>query len=124
MFKDKVTIKEITRERIRKRIRKKIQGTQVRPRVIVRKTNRNIYTAAVDDDTHRVLATASTLEKAFRTKNKNTKNVDASSALGQIMAKRLKEKKIKTIVFDRGYYPYHGRVKSLAEALRKEGFIF
>ena len=124
MFKDKVTIKEKTKNRIRQRIRKKIQGTQERPRVFIRKSNRYIYTQVIDDISSNVLASASTLEKEFKTKNKNTKNVDASGVLGQILAKRLKAKKINTIVFDRGFYPYHGRIKALAEALRKEGLTF
>jgi large subunit ribosomal protein L18 len=70
------------------------------------------------------MTTASTLEKEFRAKNKNTNNVESSKALGKTLAKRLKTKKIKTIVFDRGLYPYHGRIKSLADALREEGIIF
>jgi large subunit ribosomal protein L18 len=70
------------------------------------------------------LTAASTLEKEFRTKNKNTNNVESSKALGKMLAKRLEAKKIKTIVFDRGLYPYHGRIKSLADALREEGVIF
>ena len=124
MFKDKMTIKEFARKRIRQRIRKKIHGTLERPRVYVRKSNRYIYAQVIDDDNHSVLVSASTLEKELQAKGKSTKNVDASSALGKVLAKRLKEKKIKTVVFDRGVYPYHGRVKSLAEALRKEGLTF
>ncbi|MGD2294978.1 MAG: 50S ribosomal protein L18 [Candidatus Aminicenantes bacterium] len=124
MSADKVTIKKRKHKRIRQRIRKKLQGSQERPRVCIKKSNRFIYAQVIDDDNHRVLAAASTLEQDFRAKNKNTKNVEASKALGRILAKRLKEKKIKTIVFDRGYYPYHGRIRLLAEGLRKEGIIF
>ena len=124
MFKDKVTVKEIARKRIRQRIKKKIHGTSERPRVYIRKSNRYIYAQVIDDDNHNVLVSASTLEKELQTKGKSTKNVDASSALGKVLAKRLKEKKIKTVVFDRGFYPYHGRIRSLAEALRKEGLTF
>jgi len=71
-----------------------------------------------------VLAAASTLEKEFKEKRKNSKNIDASQAVGKLIANKLKKNKIKTVVFDRGLYPYHGRVKSLAEAMRKEGIIF
>lgn len=124
MFKDKATINKKAHRRIRMRIRKKIYGTQERPRMFVRKSNRYIYAQVIDDTNHTILTTASTLEKEFRTKNKNTNNVESSKDLGKILAKRLKTKKIKTIVFDRGLYPYHGRIKSLAEALRGEGIIF
>jgi len=124
MFKDRAAIHKKTHRRIRMRIRKKIQGTQERPRVYIRKSNRFIYAQVIDDTSHTILTTASTLEKEFRTKNKNTNNVESSKALGKILAKRLKTKKIKTIVFDRGLYPYHGRIRSLADALREEGIIF
>jgi len=124
MFKDRAAIHKKTHRRIRMRIRKKIQGTQERPRVYIRKSNRFICAQVIDDTSHTILTTASTLEKEFRTKNKNTNNVESSKALGKILAKRLKTKKIKTIVFDRGLYPYHGRIRSLADALREEGIIF
>ena len=91
---------------------------------ILRKSNRYLYAQVIDDDSQTVLTAVSTLEKEFKTKNKNTNNVESSKALGKMLAKRLKAKKIKTIVFDRGLYPYHGRIKSLAEALREEGVIF
>jgi len=124
MFKDKTAINKAKHARIRQRIRKKIEGTPDRPRIYVRKSNKYIYTQVIDDINHTVLAAASTLEKEFKTKNKNSCNVESSKALGKLLAKRLKEKKIKTVVFDRGLYPYHGRIKSLAEALREEGVIF
>lgn len=124
MYKDKTAINKNKHRRIRMRIRKKIQGTQERPRVFLHKSNRFIYAQVIDDASHTVLTSASTLEKEFRTKNKNTINVESSKALGKMLAKRMKSKKIKTIVFDRGLYPYHGRIKSLADTLRDEGFIF
>ncbi|MFQ6108443.1 MAG: 50S ribosomal protein L18 [Candidatus Aminicenantales bacterium] len=124
MYKDKVRVKKIARERIRKRIRKKIHGNAEFPRVYVFKSNRYIYIQAIDDGNGKVLASASTLEKEFKDKHKNTKNREASQLLGEIMAKRLKGKKIKRIVFDRGISPYHGRVKELAEAMRKGGLVF
>lgn len=124
MYKDTVQLKKISKRRIRKRIRKKINGTAERPRVMVMRSNRYMYVQAIDDSAGAVLAAASTLEKEFREKNKNMKNLKASEALGKLAAKRFKQKKIKAIVFDRGAYPYHGRVKSLAEAMRKEGLVF
>lgn len=124
MLKDKTTVKKEAKKRIRRRIRNKIQGTPERPRIFIRKSNRYIYAQAVDDLNHRVLLTASSLEKEFQKKNKNTKSGKASEELGKVLARRLKDNKIKTIVFDRGVYPYHGRIQQLAEVLRKEGVIF
>jgi large subunit ribosomal protein L18 len=124
VFKKKTLLKEESKRKIRRRIRKKIKGTAERPRVHVFKSNRYIYTQAVDDLTGSVLASASSVEKEYREKKKKTKNLEASQTVGEAIAKRLKKKKIKQVVFDRGVYPYHGRVKALAEAMRKEGLIF
>ncbi len=124
MYKNKVILKKIAKQRIRKRIRKKIEGNAETPRVFIFKSNRYIYTQAVDDENGKILASASTLEKEFKEKNRKYKNIGASKLLGETMAKRLKQKKIKTIVFDRGISPYHGRVKALAEAMRKGGLVF
>lgn len=116
--------KKEKKDRKRRRIRKKIIGSSESPRVFVFKSNRYIYTQAIDDENGEILTSASTLEKEFREKNSNTKNTEASKLLGKIMAQRLKQKKIKKVVFDRGYYSYHGRVKALAESMRKEGLNF
>ena len=124
MYKNKVMLKKIVKKRIRRRIRKKIEGNSETPRVFVFKSNKYIYTQAVDDINGNILASASTLEKEFKDKNKKYKNSEASKLLGEMMAKRLKQKKIKNIVFDRGLYPYHGRIKELAEAMRKGGLVF
>ncbi|MFC2165508.1 50S ribosomal protein L18 [Acidobacteriota bacterium] len=124
MYKDNVSLKKTARSRIRKRIRKKISGSPERPRAFVYKSNRHIYIQVIDDQNGKVLASASTLEKEFKEKNKNSKNIDASQTVGKLIASKLKKSKIKTVVFDRGLYPYHGRVKTLAEAMRKEGNIF
>lgn len=124
MNKNKVELKKRAKERIRKRIRKKIQGTSERPRVYVLKSNRFVYSQVIDDEKGRVIASASTLEKEFKEKNKNYKNTETSARLGEILAKRLKQKKIGKVIFDRGIYPYHGRVKAFAEAMRKRGLIF
>ena len=124
MYKDSVSLKKTSRSRIRKRIRKKISGSPERPRAFVFKSNRHLYIQVIDDENGRILAAASTLEKTFKEQNKNSKNVDASKAIGKLIAGRLKKNKIKTVVFDRGLYPYHGRVKTMAEAMRKEGITF
>ena len=124
MYKGKPDIKGKVKARIRQRIRKKIRGTSERPRVYVFKSNSHVYAQVINDEQGAVLASASTLEKEFNEKNKNTKNKSACEVLGRILAERLKEKKIERIVFDRGIYPYHGRIKTLAEAMRKEGLVF
>ena len=124
MFKKKSMLKEESKRKIRLRIRKKIRGTAERPRVYVFKSNRYLYTQAIDDLTGTVLASASSVEKEYRENRKKTKNIEASRTVGEMIAKRLKKKKVKQVVFDRGVYPYHGRVKALAEAMRKEGLLF
>jgi large subunit ribosomal protein L18 len=124
VLKDKLKAKEETRIRIRRRIRKTVRGTAERPRVFVFKSNRYIYTQAINDDAGQVLASANTLEKAFQELSKNTRNLQSCEKLGEIMAQRLKDKKIEKIVFDRGAYPYHGRIKALADAMRKGGLVF
>jgi len=124
VFNKKTLLKAESRKKIRKRIQKKIRGTAERPRVFVFKSNRYLYTQAIDDRTGTILAAASSVEKAYREKKKKTKNLEASKTVGEMIAKRLMKKKIEKIVFDRGVYPYHGRVKALAEAMRKEGLIF
>ncbi len=124
MHKDKVLIKKIAKDRIRKRIRNKISGSSDRPRIHVFKSNRYVYTQVIDDEGNRILVSASTLEKEFKQKNKNFKNVEACQMLGEMLVKRLKAKKIDSVVFDRGVYRYHGRIKALAEAMRKGGLTF
>jgi len=124
LVKDKVTLKKKAKSRIRKRIRKKLKGTNERPRVFIFKSNKYIYSQVINDEKGTVLTAASTLEKEFREKNKNTKSIEASKTLGEILAKKLKQNNIKSVIFDRGISPYHGRIKALAEAMRKAGLIF
>jgi len=75
----------------------------------------------IDDENGTVLFSASTREKDFGAKSKSTKNMDAAKTVGEMVAKKAKSNKVKTVIFDRGVYPYHGRVKTLAEAMRKGG---
>ena len=124
MYKDKVALKKMAKERIRRRIRKKIKGTSERPRVYVFKSNRYVYTQVIDDENGHILASASTLEKEFKGKNKNFKNIEACQVLGGMLADKLKQEKIERVIFDRGIYPYHGRIKAFAEAMRKGGLVF
>ena len=124
MLKDKKTEKKVRDNRLRKRIREKVKGTPERPRVHVFKSNAYVYTQVINDREGTVLLTASTLEKEFREKSKKTKNKDACGLLGEMLGKRLKAAKIDKVVFDRGTHPYHGRIKTLADAVRKEGIQF
>lgn len=124
MLKETAELKKQTKKRIRKRIRKRVRGTLERPRLFIFKSNRYVYLQVINDANGGVLASASTLEKKFRGKNKNYKNKEACEKLGELLAKKLKEKKIEKVVLDRGIYPYHGRIKVLAEAMRKGGVIF
>lgn len=124
MLKDKTTERKVRDDRLRKRIRERVKGTPERPRLHVFKSNAYIYTQVIDDRKGAVLLTASTLEKEFRAKAKSTKNKDACGLLGALLGQRLKAAKIDKVVFDRGTHPYHGRIKTLAEAIRKEGIQF
>ena len=114
---------EKDRKRLRRKvhIRKRVSGTAERPRMTITKSNRRISIQVIDDTKGHTLASASTLEKEFR----NIKMTVAGAAqLGEIMGKRLLDKKIKTVVFDRNGYLYHGIVKALADGSRKAGIEF
>jgi large subunit ribosomal protein L18 len=124
VLKDKTKEKKVRDDRLRKRIRERVEGTPERPRLHVFKSNSYIYTQVINDREGAVLLSASTLEKEFRAKVKSTKNKDACGLLGEMLGKRLKAAKIDKVVFDRGTHPYHGRIKTLAEAIRKEGIQF
>jgi len=116
--------KRMMRARKRKRIRKKITGTPERPRLSVFRSHRHIYCQIVDDLEGRVLATASTQGVPIKGHVSYGGNKAAAKAVGEEIAKRAKEKKITSIVFDRGGYKYHGRVKELADAARAAGLVF
>ena len=106
------------------RIRKKISGTQKKPRLSVYRSLKNLFIQLVDDEANSVLLATSTLDKEFKEKAKYGGNVKASELMGEIVARKAKEKNIESIVFDRGGYLYHGRIKALADALRKGGLKF
>jgi len=104
------------------RIRAKISGTPERPRLNVFRSNQHIYAQLIDDTKGITLASASTLEKDLDLES--TKNIEAAKKVGELIAKRALEKGYKKVVFDRGGYLYHGRVKALAEAAREAGLEF
>ncbi|MBV9504987.1 MAG: 50S ribosomal protein L18 [Acidobacteriia bacterium] len=116
----KLEKKEI-RSRIHKRIRRKLTGTSERPRLAVFRSVAHIYAQVIDDTAGRTLVSASSVDKGART---NGGNVAAAKAIGQAVAERAKDKGITKVVFDRGGYPYHGRIKALADAARASGLEF
>ena len=124
MITPKHEIKKKRKVRLRKAIRKSIMGTLERPRMIVVRSNKYIYTQIIDDFSGSVLASASTLEKDVKTQLKSTKNKEAAKLIGKIIAERLKEKKIEAVVFDRNIYPFTGRVKAFADSARENGLKF
>jgi large subunit ribosomal protein L18 len=109
--------------RIRKhtRVRKKLAGTSERPRLNVFRSLTNIYAQVIDDTTGTTLVAASSLDGAIKGKIKFGGNIDASKEVGKLIAEKATDKGIKLVVFDRGGYLYHGRVKELAEAAREAG---
>jgi len=112
------------RHRIHKRIRAKISGSSSRPRLCVFRSLKNMYAQVIDYSDGKTLAAASTVEKDIKSDLKNTGNVEASKLLGKKIAERAKAQGIETVVFDRGGYLYHGRVKAVAEAARETGLKF
>jgi large subunit ribosomal protein L18 len=113
-----------TRRRVRYRIRKKVAGATTRPRLAVFRSDKHIYAQVIDDATGRTVAHVSTLDKDLRGSMKSGGNVAAAKAVGSAIAARLKGKGIVSVVFDRGGYLYHGRIKALAEAAREAGLKF
>ena len=115
------------RSRIHKRIRRKLSGTAVRPRLAVFRSEAHIYAQVIDDVAGATVVSASTVDKVDKgDKSGKPKggNVAAAKAIGKLVAERAKEKGIKSVVFDRGGYQYHGRVKALADAAREAGLEF
>ena len=106
------------------RIRNRFSGTAQRPRLSVFRSNNHIYAQVIDDAAGKTLVSASTAEKDAKAELKNTNDVEAASYVGKLVAKRAKDAGIEQVVFDRGGYIYHGRVKALAEAAREAGLEF
>ena len=120
----KTTDRDGIRRRIRHRIRKKVAGAAARPRLAVFRSDKHIYAQVIDDASGTTLAHVSSLDKDLRGSIKRGGNVEAAKAVGTAIAKTLKGKGIDNVVFDRGGYLYHGRIKALAEAARQAGLKF
>ena len=119
-----VKTKEDIRERIHRRIRKKLAGTPARPRLAIYRSQAHIYAQVIDDEAGRTLCAASSTEGALKGKLKSGGNVDAAKEVGTLIASRAKEKGVEQVVFDRGGFLYHGRIKALADAAREAGLKF
>ena len=109
------------RQRRHYRVRRKVRGSAARPRLAVFRSNRYIYAQVIDDDSGRTLAAASSQEAAMRGR-RLTK--ETATEVGKLVASRAKEAGIGRVIFDRGGYAYHGRVKALADGAREEGLEF
>jgi large subunit ribosomal protein L18 len=106
------------------RVRKKISGTKARPRLSVFRSSKHIYAQLIDDVSGTTLISASTLDKELAGQISNGGNVEAARKVGELIAKRSKEKGYEAVVFDRGGYLYHGRIQALADAAREAGLQF
>jgi large subunit ribosomal protein L18 len=112
------------RRRVHRRVRQKVRGTPERPRLCVFRSLSQVYAQVIDDTAGRTLAGASSLDKDTRKQIKGGGNLAAAKIVGKAVAERAREKGITQVVFDRGGYKYHGRVKALAEAAREAGLKF
>lgn len=110
------------RRRIHRRIRCKIRGTSERPRLCVYRSLRGLYAQLVDDDAGKTLLTVTSRDQECNVRG--GKNLEAAKQVGMLLARRAKEKGIENVVFDRGGYLYHGRVRALADSARETGLKF
>lgn len=114
--------RNVARQARHARVRDKVSGTTECPRLNVYRSNSNIFAQIIDDVKGVTLVSASSIDKELNLKNGS--NLEAATKVGELLAKRAKLAKIKTVTFDRGGYLYHGRVKALAEAARENGLEF
>jgi large subunit ribosomal protein L18 len=113
--------RKLTRQRIHARIRRSLSGTTERPRLAVYFSNTNVYAQLIDDTTGKTIASASTKEKGF---GESRANIATATKVGQAVAERALAQNITQVVFDRGGFNYHGKVKALADAAREKGLQF
>ena len=116
--------RDIHRRRIHRRIRQSVAGTAERPRLCVYRSSTHLYAQVIDDAAGHTIASASSNDKETRKSIKGGGNVAAAKVVGKTVAERAKAKGVAQVVFDRGGYRYHGRVKALAEAAREAGLKF
>ena len=123
-FNNMATNRKATRQRIHKRIRKKVLGTAEKPRLSVHFSGKHVYAQVINDDTGQTVVAASTAEKKLLGKAKAAANRANAEVIGKAIAERLLAKKHDSVVFDRGGFIYHGKVKALADAAREGGLKF
>ncbi len=114
--------REVTRHRRQARIREKIAGTPERPRLAVFRSGKHLYAQIIDDSKGVTIVSASTLDKGLKGKVGDT--IEGAKKIGATIAEKAKSKNIQTVVFDRGGFQYHGRIKALADAAREAGLKF
>ena len=125
----RITLKKKSSDRVKSRlkskarIRKKVIGSPEKPRLAIFRSGKHTYAQIIDDQSQTTLVSASTVEKSFSS-DKCKSGRDAGEAIGRLVAERAKEKNIERVVFDRGGYVFHGRVKSLADGAREAGLKF
>ena len=112
------------RENKHRKLRNRFSGTAERPRLAVFRSNNHMYAQIIDDTVGNTLVSASTLQKEVKAELEKTNNVEAAAYLGTVIAKKAIEKGITTVVFDRGGFIYHGKIKALADAAREAGLNF
>lgn len=116
--------KELLRLKRHRRIRLRLRGISTRPRLVVRRSLKNLYAQLIDDTKNKTLFSLSTLDKEIKEKFPYGGNIKAAEFFGDVFARKAKERNISKIVFDRAGYLYHGRIKAFAESLRKGGLEF
>ncbi len=116
--------KKLARKRRHLRVRKKVSGTSERPRLNVYRSLKHIYAQIIDDTRGHTLVSISTLEPALKEQLATTGNAEAARKAGEVLANKALEAGVKEVVFDRGGFLYHGRVKALAEGARSQGLKF
>ena len=121
---DRIKAKRLARQHRHQRVRKRVSGTAERPRLCVFRSLQHIYVQVVDDSLGHTLVAASTLDAAARPELAGKDKTDQAKVVGKLIAERAAEAGIKQVVFDRGGYLYHGRVKALADAAREGGLEF
>ncbi len=116
--------KVVARGRRQERVRRRLQGTDARPRLCVFRSGKHIYVQVISDQTGRTLAAASTLSATLKSALKKTANRDAAKQVGTLIGRLCQERAIRSVVFDRNGFQYHGRIKALADAAREAGLQF
>lgn len=107
-----------------KREKKSIKGSSSRPRLLVFRSHQHIYAQIIDDSLGQTIASCSTLEPSIKVQLESTATITASLLVGETLGKRLTEKNIQSVIFDRNGKPYHGRIKAVADGARKAGVNF